>query len=493
MRPFSVLAPNKSSGDRVKDLKAKHIFKDAKLSFKKNVNRCNNFNNTIRFTKQGGLKSTESNELRQLLARGYSLCEDGICDSNSVVCDISSTSIKKRGLLNCSHSNMASAVKIDTNTNLFSHFVQQLLPSQGDKPIPMIASYDPSYCAIDISYGIIIDPKCSTTHSDGAGIIFDPSGLYVDSCATGGGGAISGIEKQKHLWNSTAILGSNDISGQYQVCQGGGGVNLSWGNNTKQNYLVSYNPTNKIRFGINPQAKKIVACDVTTATAIAAAIAAAIADANAAAALVTLGAQPVDADLTAIAGLTSAANKGIQFTGSGSAGVYDLTAAGKALLDDADATAQRAAGLLHQCLDPGYGMPSANPRQTLLHKNSIIVIQWHHIGDCPKRHEIEIAGWNFRCTTLPFLFKHAPDSGHEVKGHTDTGQVTARENAALKIRIDDNLGGGKFIAWQVVIRDQYLDTKLIRPGDTVNTGNTVIYRDQQLRRLLRRDIDDLRC
>jgi hypothetical protein len=52
-------------------------------------------------------------------------------------------------------------------------------------------------------------------------------------------------------------------------------------------------------------------------------------------------AQPVNADLTAIAGLTSAADKGIQFTGSGTAGVYDLTAAGKALLDDADAAAQR--------------------------------------------------------------------------------------------------------------------------------------------------------
>ena len=48
-----------------------------------------------------------------------------------------------------------------------------------------------------------------------------------------------------------------------------------------------------------------------------------------------------DAELTAIAGLTSAADKGIQFTGSGAAGTYDLTSAGKALLDDADAAAQR--------------------------------------------------------------------------------------------------------------------------------------------------------
>ena len=51
--------------------------------------------------------------------------------------------------------------------------------------------------------------------------------------------------------------------------------------------------------------------------------------------------QPVDAELTAIAGLTSAADKGIQFTGSGTASTYDLTTAGKALLDDADASAQR--------------------------------------------------------------------------------------------------------------------------------------------------------
>jgi hypothetical protein len=49
----------------------------------------------------------------------------------------------------------------------------------------------------------------------------------------------------------------------------------------------------------------------------------------------------LSANLQAISGLTSAANKGIEFSGSGTASVYDLTAAGKALLDDADAAAQR--------------------------------------------------------------------------------------------------------------------------------------------------------
>ena len=76
-------------------------------------------------------------------------------------------------------------------------------------------------------------------------------------------------------------------------------------------------------------------------TALTAAARSVLDDASTAAMLTTLGAQPVDTDLTAIAALTSASDKVPYATGAGTWALADFSTAGRALVDDASASAQR--------------------------------------------------------------------------------------------------------------------------------------------------------
>ena len=107
--------------------------------------------------------------------------------------------------------------------------------------------------------------------------------------------------------------------------------------------------------GLTTSANKMIyttGSDTYAVTDLTAAGRALLDDADAAAQRTTLGLgtaatsasgdfQPIDAGLTSISGLTTAADKMIYTTGSDTYAVADLTSAGRALLDDADAAAQR--------------------------------------------------------------------------------------------------------------------------------------------------------
>ena len=238
-RPFGTLQPNLSASERIKNVKARSLYKSTKKAFSRNPKQ--HKNSEIKVSPAGIVCNTRSNELRYLINRGYALCEDGVCP-----CWFNGSNVSPQ-----------------TENNLFTHFVSAYLPKTPAHPYPMLATKGVSgentnyltYGYIDVSG---VDPSGAEDQYSGTkdkknSIFPDPLGLYSpynNTCRPG-----SGYNKTifKHNWNQTMVRGNHDIINDPTVAQGGNGFNLSWSNNTKQNYLMSYDPRNtKVHLNICP-------------------------------------------------------------------------------------------------------------------------------------------------------------------------------------------------------------------------------------------------
>jgi hypothetical protein len=206
------------------------------------------------------------------------------------------------------------------------------------------------------------------TQFSGAGQIVDGAGLSKTGntlnvvagtgiTVAGDSVALTGRALALHNLTTTGFVvqtGAGTYAGR-SVAVSGSGISISNGDGTAGNPTVSLTAALSSIGGLTPAADRLPyytgasTASLATFTAFGRSL---VDDANAAAARSTLGLgtaatsastafQPADTELTALAGLTSAADRLPYFTGSGTASLATFSAFGRSLVDDANAAAAR--------------------------------------------------------------------------------------------------------------------------------------------------------
>jgi hypothetical protein len=206
------------------------------------------------------------------------------------------------------------------------------------------------------------------TQFSGAGQIVDGSGLsktgntlnvVAGTGITVAGDSVALAGRALALHNLTTMgfvvqTGPQTYAGR-SVAVSGSGISISNGDGTAGNPTISLTAALSSVGGLTPAADRLPYYTGTSTASLATFTAfgrSLVDDANAAAARSTLGLgtaatqastafQPADTELTALAGLTSAADRLPYFTGSGTAALATFTAFGRSLVDDADASTAR--------------------------------------------------------------------------------------------------------------------------------------------------------
>ncbi len=122
--------------------------------------------------------------------------------------------------------------------------------------------------------------------------------------------------------------------------------------------------------------------------------------------------------------------------------------------------------------------------QTLRDQHAVVAIELDDVGYSAQRDQIEQAvQTRFRARVVE---RTAPaqlcaQCEQHVEHDADARNAFARELAPWLVRIDDGACRRQFVAGQMVVRDEHVDTERIRGLHPVDAGNAVVHRDQQIR------------